>query len=101
MTQTLLTLFPNPEDLLSLEPEDLGGVILELAPGVMQNGMFTLSALEQPAAWYRPTRRAQHIKTRTDVERFRKGRLLPTELLQPAITQKIFASHLLAIVEQR
>jgi hypothetical protein len=135
MTQTLLTLFPSPDDLLGLEPEDLGGVILELAPGVMQDGMFYLSDLtrplfshsnpsyqhnvhhqvtlalaeaitwlvhqgllikdpEQPAGKYRQTRRAQHVKTRTDVERFRKGRILPTELLQPTLTQKVWPMFL-------
>jgi hypothetical protein len=37
---SLLSIFPNPDDLLALEPEDLGGVLLEVVPGVMQNHMF-------------------------------------------------------------
>jgi hypothetical protein len=45
MPDTLLSLFPNPNDLLSLEPEDLGGAILEIAPDVMQNGMFNTDGL--------------------------------------------------------
>ncbi len=131
MTQTLLTLFPDPKDLLALEPEDLGGVILEIAPGVTQNGMFNLNSLtaqlfqvvgtpyphgmqrpvinaiaealsrlvsfgllfqdpDQPATWYRPTRRAQALKTRMDVEQFRKSRILPVELLQPAFAEKVW-----------
>jgi hypothetical protein len=45
MTTTLLSVFPNPEELLALEPEELGGVILEIAPGVIQNGMFGIHSL--------------------------------------------------------
>ncbi len=131
MTQTLLTIFPDPKDLLALEPEDLGGVIMEIAPGVMQNGMFNLISLtaqllqvvgtayphgvqrpvtnaiaealsrlvsfglifqdpDQPATWYRLTRRAQALKTRTDVEQFRRGRILPVELLQPTLAEKVW-----------
>ncbi len=41
MTQTFLTVFPNPTDLLAVEPEELGGIILELASGVMENGTFS------------------------------------------------------------
>jgi hypothetical protein len=40
MPESLLALFPKPDDLLALEPEDLSGVLLEIAPGVMQNGVF-------------------------------------------------------------
>lgn len=131
MSQTLLTVFPDPADLLALEPEDLGDVILEIAPGVMQSGMFNVEGLaaqlfrltgpsypaglqrpvriaivealsrlvslgllvrdpEQIGAWYRPTRRAEALKTRGDVERFRKGRMLPVELLQPALAEKVW-----------
>src|SRR5882724_4089698 len=43
MTQTLLAAFPNPKDLLALEPEELGGVILELA-----SGMFNINGLLDP-----------------------------------------------------
>ena len=46
MPDTLLSMFPNLDDLLSLPPEELGRVILEIASGVMQNGMFTW-----PACW--------------------------------------------------
>jgi hypothetical protein len=113
MPDTLLSIFSNPDDLLSSQPEDLGGVILEVAPGVMQNGMFNIAGLltplfptigngypvglqnqvrlaiaealswltnqglvmldpDQPASWYRPTRRGAQLKTRADVEAFRK-----------------------------
>jgi uncharacterized protein (TIGR02391 family) len=146
MTHTLLTIFPDPKDLLAVEPEDLGGIVLEIAPGVMQNEMFridnfiyplypgaqtayplgsrreVMNALaeaiswllrsglifedpEQPvAAWYRLTRRAQALKTRTDVEQFRKGRILPIELLQPALAEKVWplflrGDHDVAVVQ--
>jgi hypothetical protein len=45
---------------------------------------------DQPAVWYRPTRRAQALKTRMDVEQFRRGRILPVELLQPAFAEKVW-----------
>jgi hypothetical protein len=114
MPDTLLSIFPNPADLLSLEPEELAGAILEISPGVMQNGMFNMESLlaqlfrtignsypsglhervrlaiaealswltnqglvmldpDQPARWYRLTRRGAQLKTRADVEAFRKG----------------------------
>jgi hypothetical protein len=114
MPDTLLSIFPKPEDLLALQPEDLAGVIHEIVPGVMQNGMFNTGALlaqlfspignryppgvheqvrlaiaealswltnqglvmldpDQPAGWYRPTRRGSQLKTRADVEAFRRG----------------------------
>ena len=39
----LLSVFQDSKDLLALAPEDLGGVIIEIAPSVMQNGMFTIN----------------------------------------------------------
>src|SRR5271166_5965818 len=42
---TLLSLFPKPEDLLALAPEDLGGVVVELMPPLLQNGLFNPAAL--------------------------------------------------------
>jgi hypothetical protein len=45
LPETLLTIFPNPDDLLALEPEDLAGVLLEVVPGVMQNGHFGIQDL--------------------------------------------------------
>jgi hypothetical protein len=128
---TLLSLFPKPEDVLALTSEDLGGVIIELMPPLLQNGMFNPAALlaqvyqivgpsyppgskravelavaeaiswlttegllisdpGQPSpGFYVPTRRAQNLKTRTDVETFRKGRILPSELLPPLFARKV------------
>lgn len=42
---TLLSLFPKPEDLLALTPKDFGGVIIEVMPALLQNGMFNPAAL--------------------------------------------------------
>lgn len=131
MVETLLSIFPDPADLLALEPEELGGVILEIAEGVTQNGMFHIAAFSaqlftphggpyqynvrrpvelalaeamswlqteglividpgQPAQWYVVTRRGRTLRNRADVQAYRKGRILPTELLQPALAEKVW-----------
>jgi len=133
--QSLLAIFPKPDDLLALEPEELGGVILEMAPGISQNGMFNIHSLvaqlfqqvgpsyphgyqrpvqmalaealswlvsqgllvidpTQPALWYIVTRRGKSLKTRADVDAYRKGRILPIELLQPALAEKVWPQFL-------
>jgi hypothetical protein len=38
---TLLTYYPNVADLLATPPEDLAPVMLKLARGTIQNGMFS------------------------------------------------------------
>jgi hypothetical protein len=40
---SLLSLFPTPKDLLALMPEDLGGVIIEVVPPLIQNDMFHIT----------------------------------------------------------
>lgn len=45
---------------------------------------------EQSAQWLVPTRRAKALRTRADVEAFRKSRILPVELLQPALAEKVW-----------
>jgi uncharacterized protein (TIGR02391 family) len=45
MTTTLLTVFPEPKDLLALEPEELAGVLVEIIPGVSQSAGFMIDAL--------------------------------------------------------
>ena len=131
MVETLLSILQNPRDLLALEPEELGGVVLEVIPGVLQNDNFSihdlwaqlsipigspyqqnvhrpvelalaeaLSWLEgqgliipdpgQPAGRYTLTRRGKTLRTRADVEAYRKGRILPVELLQPRLAEKVW-----------
>lgn len=131
MTQTLLSLFPKPEDLLALAPEDLAGVVVELMPPLMQNHLFNPAALsaqlftvtgasypqgarravnlaiaealswlltqgilivdpEQPSGqFYVLSRRAVTLRARTDVEAFRKGRILPDDLLPALFLEKV------------
>jgi len=48
----------------------------------------------QPAAWFLLTRRGQVLKTRTDVEAFRKGRTLPLDLLQQSLANKVHSLFL-------
>jgi hypothetical protein len=113
---SLLDVFPNPDDLLALEPEELGGVLLEAVPDVMQNELICIEYLAEPlfrlpvgsypAGYHRPvslaiaeavswligqgllvqdprqaagflrlTRRAGKLRTRADVEAFRKSSL--------------------------
>jgi uncharacterized protein (TIGR02391 family) len=132
---TLISIFPNSKDLLALAPEDLGGVIMELMPGILQSGIFSIGALTtplfqpfppnyppgeqrqielalaealswlvtqgllvidpvQPGRFYLPTRLSKTIRSRTDVEVFRKGRLLPIDLLQPALADKVWPQFL-------
>jgi hypothetical protein len=45
MAETFLSLVPNVEDILSLEVEDLAGVVFEVMPGVMQNDLVHAMAL--------------------------------------------------------
>ena len=145
MKETLLSVFQNPNDLLALEPEELGGVILELVPGVMQNGIFSRAsflaqwfngtgtsypnpirrsvelAIEeafswlisqvlimhdpaQASGWYVLTRRAKTLRSRADVTAFRKGRMLPVNLLQPTLAEKVWpqflrGDHIIAVFQ--
>lgn len=130
---TLLALFPKPQDLLALEPEELAGVLIEIIPAVSQSAGFTINDLlaqlfsphgmqgyyppgiqrevaftmaeslswletqgiivlnpNQPAAWYSLTRRGRTLKTRTDLEVFKKGRTLPVGLLQESLASKVY-----------
>jgi len=51
MPNSLLSIFSSAHDLLALEPEELGGVLLEIIPGVLQNGIFSEGNLAEPAFW--------------------------------------------------
>jgi hypothetical protein len=130
-TVTLLSLFPKHEDLLAVAPEDLAGVIIELMPPLLQNGMFNPAsliaqlyepvgasyppgsqrdvylAIAEAISWlitrglfvadpgqpspgfYVPTRRAQNLRTRVDVEAFQKGRILPDDLIPVLFAEKV------------
>ena len=124
--------FPS-RDVLAFTPEDFGGVIIELMPPLLQNGLFNPAApIAQVTKWqdrpirlvkalgrarygrshfmvgrpgllvpdpvqpssgfYVPTRRAQTLKTRTDVDAFRKGRIPPSDLLPRCSPKRLFRS---------
>src|SRR5260221_1985520 len=126
---SLFEVLPNPDDLRALEPEELGGILLEIIPGVLQNGIFSATDLtaslfplvgggypqgvqrsvilavaealswlttqgliirdpQQPAAFFLPTRRAGKLKSRADVEAFRKGRILRSSLCRPSWSRR-------------
>jgi hypothetical protein len=129
---TLIELFPSPKDLLDAQPEDLGGVLLELGPEVMKRyGHLSISiyaeqlfrvvdptypqqsradvvvALAEALAWLCSqglmmvdpnqshgqtlivTRRGKRLRTKVDVETYRKGSLLPLDLLHPEISTTV------------
>jgi uncharacterized protein (TIGR02391 family) len=127
---SLLTIFPEPKNLLALEPEELAGILVEIIPSISQHSGFlinnfleqlssphgggypptthaqvavalaeAMSWLEtqgiivrnpnQPAEWYLLTRRGQELKSRADLETFRKGRALPFDLLQQSLASKV------------
>jgi hypothetical protein len=46
VARTLLDLFPDPKDLLALPPEELGAILLELLPPMMQAAGVTFSDIE-------------------------------------------------------
>jgi uncharacterized protein (TIGR02391 family) len=59
--KTLYAQIPDADVLLALPPEQLGKVLLRLAPGYVQNGMFHPQAFTQPphgnSPWYPPFKR--------------------------------------------
>lgn len=134
---TLHFLFPDVQILLALAPEELAGVLIELAspPPGRSPEPFSLNTFigpsfrpnesgypqgmrrqvilavaeamswlisqglviedpEQPASWLLLTRRGQTVRTRADVSAFRKGKVLPTELLQPILVEKVWPQFL-------
>lgn len=44
----------------------------------------------QPSQWLMLTRRGQSLKTRADVEAFRKAHILPRELLNPVFSERVW-----------
>lgn len=130
-TLNLLSIFPKSDSLLATTPEDLGGIIIELMPSLLQGGRFNpntlmdqiypaygpsyhidsrpavLLAICEAISWlttegllisdptqsypglYVLTRRAKNLKTRIDVDSFRKGRILPNDLLPTLFSKKI------------
>jgi uncharacterized protein (TIGR02391 family) len=129
MSQSLLTVFPHPEDLTAIGAEDLAMVMFEFLrpdrqgrcsiaglrdqlfttarPGYPPGSMRpTLVALAEALSWLRSqglivddpeqpehffvlTKKAKGLRGRADLEAYRKGRVLPVELLDPALVDKV------------
>ena len=51
---------------------------------------LVISDPDQAHSYLRLTRRGRKFKTRADVEAFRKGRILPTDLLPPILVEKVW-----------
>jgi len=126
-------LIPDPDAILSLEPEELAGVVLEFLnlgksnssnlnrrhfglPHIVekypkQHKKAISEALMEAWIWLeregllapRPgsegdwvfiTRRGKKIKTRSDLDHYRKSDMLPRQLLHPVIAQKVWSAFL-------
>jgi len=57
---------PKPEDVLALTPEDFGGVIIELMPPLLQNGLFNPATLIQQV--YQPPNAPYPIGSMRDIQ---------------------------------
>jgi Protein of unknown function (Hypoth_ymh) len=129
MSQSLLTVFPRPEDLTAIAAEDLAIVMFEFLrpdregrfnPAGLRDQLFTtagasyppmakrqtLLALAEALAWLQSqglivedfeqpqhffviTRRGRALRNRADLEAYRKGRVLPVELLDATLADKV------------
>lgn len=135
MPDRLVDLFPDPERLLLLEPEDLAGILLDILPSVEQGGNFLYDSFVQPcfgpriplydqrfrrsislavaeafswlkhqglimpdpqqaASYHVLTKRGKAIRSRDNLDAYRKGHVLPTELLQPVLLEKALPQFL-------
>jgi hypothetical protein len=128
MSQSLLTVFPRPEDLAAVAAEDLAIVMFEFLrpdregrcsiiglrdqlftttgnsypPGSKRQTLLAIAEAlswlqtqglivedpEQPQHFFVITKRAKALRTRADLETYRKGRVLPVGLLGPSLADK-------------
>ena len=65
------------------------GLVLAEAMSWLQNQGIIIRNPAQPSEWYLLTRRGYTLKTRADLEAFRKGRTLPLDLLQQSLANKV------------
>lgn len=122
-------IFPDPADLLRLEPEDLAGALITFVPRVTHTELFRIDSFVpqelpspggpwhrehrpallaiaeslqwlqsqglimvdpfQPSQYFRLTKRGKVIKSRADFDAYRKGGILPMQLLQPRLAEKV------------
>lgn len=71
-------------------------VLIAVAEAVswMESQGLVVRDPSQPVEWLLLTRRGKKLKSRADVEAYRKARTLPRELLQPDLAEKVY--HLFA-----
>jgi hypothetical protein len=62
--------------------------VAEALSWLTSQGLIIIDPSQVGNNWFRPTRRAQAMRNRADVETFRNGRLLSTELLTPSLAEK-------------
>jgi len=63
--------------------------IAEAMSWLVTQGLLVPDPGQPSAGFYVPTRRAQHLRTRADVEAFRKGRILPGDLMPTLFAEKV------------
>ncbi len=68
--------------------DEVVGVIAEALSWLQVEGIIIRNPT-QHTDWYKLTRRGRNLKTRVDVEAFRKGRILPIDLLQEDLASKV------------
>lgn len=68
--------------------DDVALAVAEAISWLMGAGLAMRNPM-QPARWYVLTRRGKDLKSRPDLEAFRKGRTLPADLMQPVLAKKV------------
>jgi uncharacterized protein (TIGR02391 family) len=73
-------------------PTKKGEIVLALAEALawLKNQGLVIQNPTQPAAWHLLTRRGRALKTRADLEAYRKGHALPLGLLQQSLANKVY-----------
>jgi hypothetical protein len=68
--------------------------VAEAVSWLVSQGLSVEDPSQPAARLFALARRAATVRNRTDLEAYRKGRMLPVELLQPALAERVLASVL-------
>lgn len=68
--------------------EGVGAVLSEAWQWLQNEGLLMID-LDQPAGWWRLTRKGRALRTDADFEAYRQGNLLPAALLHPKLAEKV------------
>jgi hypothetical protein len=68
--------------------------IAEAVSWLVSQGLVVIDPSQQLGRLYVLTRRAATLRNRTDLEAYRKGRMLPVELLPPTLAEKVWPQFL-------